>query len=39
MKPLEVRWIIESNVLDYTDRLVEYLRDNSTPFIGQNRLI
>ena len=26
---LEVRWIIESNVLDYTDKLVKHLRDNS----------
>ena len=26
---LDVRWIIESNVLSYTDKLVQYLRDNN----------
>ena len=28
MKNLDVRWIIESNVLSYTDSLIEYLRTN-----------
>lgn len=28
MKDLDVRWIIESNVLSYTDNLIEYLRAN-----------
>lgn len=28
MKDLQVRWIIESNVLSYTDNLVKYLREN-----------
>lgn len=28
MKPLEVRWIIESGTLDYTDNLIKYLKEN-----------
>lgn len=27
MKELEVRWILEKNVLSYTDRLIEYLKE------------
>lgn len=30
MDNLEVRWVIEKDVLSYTDRLVEYLKRTST---------
>lgn len=36
MKPLEVRWIVESDVLNYTDRLVKYLRDSGIPYKETN---
>ena len=30
---LNVRWIIESNVLSYTDKLIEYLRAKGIYYI------
>jgi hypothetical protein len=36
MNDLQVRWIIEPNVLDYTDRLVQYLSDNNINYKETN---